>query len=221
MFTQSTLSSVVISKKIQYKNSEFNALIASFSIHSTLFAITLYLAQTLQKIAQKSISTVPFFEAFTPQASSAASYTNSDTKSSYSPIKPSSDMPNTLLAPSESSSQIDFTAIELIRAMIQNFLVYPAMAKIDRVVVVSFVLTRDARVESAIIFNNSGSSSLDSKAIQTVLALSGEYLQLNKEVQLQIPIAFSLKKSKGNQNVSTYSFKFYSYSKFYCTCQSC
>ena len=155
-------------------------------------------AQTLQKIAPKPLSTVPSSEAFTPQASSAASTSNSEIKSPYSPMKPISDIPNEQPAPSESSSQIDSTTLGLIRTMIQNALEYPSMAKklkIESVVVVSFFLTQDGRVKSATILNPSGSSSLDSKAIQTVLALNGKYPTLNKEVQLQIPIAFSRNKS--------------------------
>jgi protein TonB len=263
MFAQNTLNAIVISNKIQNKNSKTKALFVSLFMHSTLFAVTLYLAsnsslkpiieeethvvislsnfvpsskasnqptqaiqkieknkeekvvkdikapikqtkiakkaesKTLQKIAPKPISAVPSSEAFTPQTSNDASATNTDNKTSYSPVKSISDLPNALPTQNE-SSQIDPTTLGLIRALIQNSLVYPAMAKrlkIEGVVVVSFVLTRDGRVESATILNNSGSSSLDSKAIQTVLALSGEYPTLNKEVQLQIPIAFSLNKS--------------------------
>ncbi|DAB30371.1 MAG TPA: hypothetical protein CFH84_04490 [Sulfurimonas sp. UBA12504] len=137
-------------------------------------------------------------EAFTPPVSNETSTQNSDTKLIDSPQKVLSDKPNELPSPSESSSQITPTTLGLIRAMIQNALIYPTMAKrlkIEGVVVVSFVLTSNGLVESATIITKSGSNSLDTKALDTVLALSGEYPTVNKTVQLQIPIAFSLKKS--------------------------
>lgn len=85
-----------------------------------------------------------------------------------------------------------------IRTMIQNSLIYPSIAKrmrLEGIVVVSFVLTQDGCVENAIIHTKSGSHTLDSKALKTVVALSGEYPHLNKKVDLQIPISFSLKNS--------------------------
>jgi periplasmic protein TonB len=93
---------------------------------------------------------------------------------------------------------VSATTLGKIRSLIQNSLVYPAIArrmKIEGVVVVSFVLTQEGYVESAKILTKSGSHSLDKKALKTVLALSGEYPHLRKKVDLQIPISFSLKNS--------------------------
>lgn len=99
---------------------------------------------------------------------------------------------------SAESLSISSSTLGEIRSLIQNSLVYPAIArrmKIEGVVVVSFVLTQDGHVQSANILTPSGSRTLDKKALKTVLALSGEYPHLNKKVDLQIPISFSLKNS--------------------------
>lgn len=90
------------------------------------------------------------------------------------------------------------TKLGQIRSLIQNSLVYPAIArrmKIEGVVVVSFLLTKDGHVEKANVHTPSGSRTLDAKALKTVLALSGEYPHLDKKTDLQIPISFSLKNS--------------------------
>ena len=152
--------------------------------------------QTLQKISP--ITDVNSSEAFTPHVFSESSNQNPDKKLTYSPLAITSEKPNEVQKPQESSSLINPTSLGQIRAMIQNSLIYPAMArklKIEGVVVVSFVLLQDGHVESATINTTSGSNSLDTKALHTVLSLSGEYPSLNEKVQLQIPIAFSLKKS--------------------------
>lgn len=94
--------------------------------------------------------------------------------------------------------EISPSQLAQIRSMIQNSLVYPSIArrlKIEGVVTVAFVLSADGRVISADIVTRSGNSALDKKALSTVLALSGEYPHLNRKIDLQIPISFSLKNS--------------------------
>jgi|GEM_PF-597630 len=94
--------------------------------------------------------------------------------------------------------EISQSQLSQIRSLIQNSLVYPPMArrlKIEGTVVVSFVLSADGKVQSANILSRSGNTSLDKKALQTVLALSGEYPQLHRKIDLKIPISFSLKNS--------------------------
>ncbi len=100
--------------------------------------------------------------------------------------------------PNISSEEINGATLGRIRAMIENSLTYPAIARklrLEGTVTVSFLLKPSGLVEKAEILSSSGSTLLDTKAIQTVLALSGEYPTLPKAVYLKIPIAFSLKKS--------------------------
>lgn len=100
--------------------------------------------------------------------------------------------------PSNKSQEISHEQLSKIRSLIQNSLVYPSMArrlKIEGTVVVSFVLNANGHVEGANIVTQSGSASLDKKALKTVLALSGAYPHLNRKIDLKIPISFSLKNS--------------------------
>ena len=96
------------------------------------------------------------------------------------------------------SSSIDPSILGKIRAMIQKSLIYPSMAKrlrLEGVVYITFVLTQDGYVKKAQIVQKSGSGVLDSRALETVKNLSGEYPRLSGEMQLKVPIVFSLKKS--------------------------
>lgn len=105
---------------------------------------------------------------------------------------------NELPKPNVSSEDINGATLGRIRAMIENSLTYPSVARklrIEGTVIVSFVLKPDGLVEKAEILSSSGSHLLDSKAIQTVLALSGDYPSLSKTAYLKIPIVFSLSKS--------------------------
>lgn len=97
-----------------------------------------------------------------------------------------------------SQEEINGATLGRIRAMIENSLTYPAIARklrLEGVVTVSFLLKPNGLVEKAEILTSSGSALLDTKAIQTILALNGDYPTLPKAVYLKIPIAFSLKKS--------------------------
>ncbi|UFH58017.1 energy transducer TonB [Sulfurovum mangrovi] len=102
-------------------------------------------------------------------------------------------------APKEAqSSSIDPSILGKIRAMIQRSLIYPSMAKrlrVEGVVYITFVLTQEGYVKEAHIVQKSGSALLDKRALETVKDLSGEYPRLSREMQLKIPIVFSLKKS--------------------------
>lgn len=156
---------------------------------------------TPQEIPQKQeelVETVVPLEAFTPQVTNEVADAQDIEKPLYSPNK--QDFVQHETPPSKQVVQegVDDATLSLIRSMIQNSLVYPALAKrlkLEGVVVISFTLTRDGRVESATIAKKSKSTSLDTKALQTVTSLSGKYPQLEKSIQLQIPVAFSLKKS--------------------------
>lgn len=66
--------------------------------------------------------------------------------------------------------------------------------KIQGVVLVSFKLDENAKVVIASVKKSSGSSLLDSRALDTVKDLSGRYPTLSRTVELKIPIAFSLNK---------------------------
>ena len=85
-----------------------------------------------------------------------------------------------------------------IRTMIENALIYPAIAKklrLEGVVTVSFSLRPDGYVQDIQIVSSSGSSVLDNKAIATISSLNGEYPHLEQKVDLSLPIAFSLHNS--------------------------
>lgn len=100
--------------------------------------------------------------------------------------------------PNVSTEDINGATLGRIRAMIESSLTYPSIARklrLEGTVIVSFILKPDGLVERAEILTSSGSNLLDTKAIQTVLALSGEYPSPVKTVYLKIPIAFSLTKS--------------------------
>lgn len=104
---------------------------------------------------------------------------------------------NELPKPNVSSEDINGATLGRIRAMIENSLTYPSIARklrLEGTVVVSFILKTDGLVEKAEILTSSGSNVLDSKAIQTVMALSGDYPSLSKTAYLKIPVSFSLNK---------------------------
>jgi len=175
--------------------------------------------KTLRKIPQKQLKTVQptpvkeepiaqevvqneagSSEAFTPPMPDevAQNVTLHEETPLYSPaLQPSVQNQTALQEPSAGES-LDHTTLSLIRSMIQNALIYPPLAKrlkLEGVVVVSFTLTRDGRVEDALILSRSASASLDTRALQTVTSLSGSYPELPKKTTLEIPIAFTLKKS--------------------------
>lgn len=112
-------------------------------------------------------------------------------------ITPTS-LTNELPKPNVSSEEISGATLGRIRAMIESELKYPSIARklrLEGVVVISFILKRDGIVEKVEILTSSGSTLLDTKAIQTVLDLSGNYPTLPKTALLTIPVAFSLTKS--------------------------
>jgi TonB family protein len=105
---------------------------------------------------------------------------------------------NELPKPNVSNEDINGATLGRIRALIENSLIYPPIARklrLEGTVVVSFILKPDGLVEKAEIVTSSGSNILDKKAIQTVLELSGDYPPLTNTAYLTIPIAFSPKKS--------------------------
>lgn len=100
--------------------------------------------------------------------------------------------------PRNSDNQIGGAALGHIRAMIENAITYPSIARklrLEGVVLVTFTLKPDGTVDTAQVKSTSGSNVLDTKAIQTILSLSGDYPSLGKTFELSIPIAFNLHKS--------------------------
>lgn len=92
--------------------------------------------------------------------------------------------------------EIDGAALGAIRAMIEKALVYPAMArrlKLEGIVDISFILNPNGSVKDVSVVNSSGSTLLDKKAVETVLALSGSYPKQKNTLKLSIPIAFELR----------------------------
>jgi protein TonB len=97
-----------------------------------------------------------------------------------------------------SDKQLGGAALGHIRAMIENAITYPSIARklrLEGVVLVTFILKSDGTVETAHVQSTSGSNLLDNKALQTILSLSGDYPALGKTFELSIPIAFNLHKS--------------------------
>lgn len=95
-------------------------------------------------------------------------------------------------------NEIGGAALGHIHAMIKDALTYPSIARklrLEGVVLVSFILQPDGTVVTAQVKSTSGSKLLDTKAIQTILSLSGDYPALGKTFELSIPIAFDLTKS--------------------------
>jgi len=128
------------------------------------------------------------------------------TPASTSPISSSNDSPHLTQNTSEkelprnpiSDNQIGGAALGHIRAMIENAITYPSIARklrLEGVVLVTFTLKPDGTVDTAQVKSSSGSNVLDTKAIQTILSLSGDYPSLGKTFELSIPIAFNLHKS--------------------------
>jgi periplasmic protein TonB len=100
--------------------------------------------------------------------------------------------------PTPAASGPGATVLGRIRAMIENAMTYPALARrlrIEGIVVLSFVLSTDGHVVKAEVHDSSGSSVLDRKALNTLWELSGDFPSLESSTQLTIPITFTLKKS--------------------------
>lgn len=94
-----------------------------------------------------------------------------------------------------SKYEVDGAMLGRIRTMIENTLTYPAIARklrLEGTVIVSFMLKTRGLVEKVEIITSSGSALLDSKAVQTVLALNGDYPALPETTFLKVPITFSL-----------------------------
>jgi protein TonB len=94
-----------------------------------------------------------------------------------------------------SDNQIGGAALGHIRAMIEKSITYPTTARklhVEGVVLMTFTLKADGTVDTAHVKNSSGSSILDTKAIQTILNLSGQYPALGKTFELSVPITFTL-----------------------------
>lgn len=117
-----------------------------------------------------------------------------DSPHDTSSLNKTSELPKTNV----STEDINGATLGRIRAMIESSLTYPSIARklrLEGTVTVSFILRPNGLVEKAEILSSSGSTLLDTKAIQTVLSLSGDYPTLPKTAYLKIPIAFSLTKS--------------------------
>lgn len=123
-----------------------------------------------------------------------------------SPSEHAVDSPQTLSSSTERElprnpapdSDIGGAALGHIRAMIENAITYPSIARklrLEGVVTVVFILKADGTVDAAKVQSTSGSRLLDTRAIDTILSLSGDYPALGKTVELSIPIAFTLKQS--------------------------
>jgi len=137
-------------------------------------------------------------EASAPLAHAATSASTPPNTSIDSPQATPSAPLHELPKPSITGNELGGAALGHIRAMIEKAITYPSIARklrLEGVVLVTFVLKPDGTVETAHVKSTSGSNLLDTKAIQTILSLSGDYPALGKTFELSIPIAFNLHKS--------------------------
>lgn len=164
------------------------------------------LRPTMEPIKPLTSTTPERTPSLTPSVSSEASAPLAvpQSASSVPPITNDHDSPHLTPSGSEkelpknSENQIGGAALGHIRAMIENAITYPAIARklrMEGVVMVTFVLKPNGTVEMAQVKSTSGSNILDTKAIQTILSLSGDFPALGKTFELSIPIAFNLHKS--------------------------
>lgn len=124
----------------------------------------------------------------------ASSSSDAPIDSPQSPPTPVYELPKSSLR----GNEIGGAALGHIRSMIESAITYPTIARklhLEGVVTVSFVLNSDGTIKLAKVESTSGSRLLDTKAVETILSLSGDYPKLGKTVELSIPIAFSLTKS--------------------------
>ncbi|WP_428737990.1 TonB family protein [Sulfurimonas sp.] len=138
--------------------------------------------KTLQETQQKQAVVEPL-EAFTPQIP--------HTEQKDKPLINKKE----LASQNSPLSEQKLSQLALIRSLIQSALRYPTIAKklrLEGVVVVSFSLSTSGKVSNLQLVQSSSSSVLDKRALQTVSSLDGEFPQLDKKVDLKIPIAFSL-----------------------------
>ena len=118
----------------------------------------------------------------------------------YSPLTPGTARrgPMPSVPSAADPAQPGATVLGRIRAMIENAITYPAVARrlrLEGVVTVSFMLTPDGAVAGAEVIHSSGSAVLDRKALDTLWELSGDFPALKSLTQLTIPITFTLTKA--------------------------
>jgi protein TonB len=131
----------------------------------------------------------------TPVPLTQSPFSQDNSITNHSPANAPSASATNIINKNLSEAEIDGAALGRIRTMIENALTYPAIARklrLEGTVVVSFILKTSGLVEKVEIATTSGSTMLDSKALQTVLALNGEYPTLPKTAFLKVPITFSL-----------------------------
>ena len=171
------------------------------------------ITQPISKVQPKTVEKIePHPTTTTPERIVAKQPTLSPEASAplaVSQSRPSSPLPNSIDSPNSSTlstekelqktpvsdNQLGGAALGHIRTMIENAITYPAIARklhAEGVVLVMFILKPDGTVETARVKNSSGSNLLDTKAIQTILSLSGDYPALGKTFELSIPISFNL-----------------------------
>jgi protein TonB len=166
--------------------------------------------EPLERLKQTlhAVTTPERTPSLTPSVSSEASAPLAvpQAASSVPPSKNENDSPHLTASNSEkelprnpvSDNKIGGAALGHIRAMIEHALTYPTIARklrLEGVVMVSFTLNPNGTVEMAQVKSTSGSNILDTKAIQTILSLSGDYPALGNTFELSIPIVFHLQKS--------------------------
>lgn len=174
----------VIDKKVVHKN-----------IHKK---IVKKVEKTIQKSAPHYKVAVKSSETFSSPVSKSSSIVQKDVKKVVSPQRISAQRFKKVSNPPQKSRTLSSSKLAKIRSMIESAVVYPAIAHklgLEGVVIVSFILTKQGVVKTAKILSSSGSSSLDTEALQAILSLSGKYPKLKRLASLKMPISFSLSHS--------------------------
>jgi periplasmic protein TonB len=154
--------------------------------------------KTLQKRVLTPKIVAQSSEAFSSRVSKKPSVVKSDAKKVVSPQRISAQRFKQTSKPPHMSGAVSSSKLAKIRSLIESAVVYPAIAHklgIKGVVIVSFILTKQGVVKTAKILSSSGSSSLDTEALQTILSLSGKYPKLETMASLKMPISFTLSQS--------------------------
>jgi protein TonB len=165
-------------------------------------------SSTPLKQTAHTVTTPERTPSLTPSVSSEASAPLAvpQAASSVPPTKNENDSPHLSASNSEkelprntvSENKIGGAALGQIKDMIEHALTYPTIARklrLEGVVTITFILKPNGTVEMAQVKSTSGSNVLDTKAIQTILSLSGDYPALGNTFELSIPIVFNLQKS--------------------------
>ncbi len=188
-------------EKITISLVEFTAMSGDIHRMETMPQPKMPLATAPQHVITTSQKIPPLTPSVSPEASAPLAHNQMPASTSPS-SNVQDDSPHLTSSPEHElprnpvpDNQIGGAALGHIRAMIENAITYPSIARklrLEGVVLVTFTLKSDGTVDTAHVKSTSGSNVLDDRAIRTILSLSGDYPALGKTVELSLPIAFNL-----------------------------